>query len=276
MSSVLLTYNNNTVDLPFPVYGYITEIKMPFTFSHLDDGTITIRDEGIQYDRRNCKVSFLLDASKQEEYNTFFNTTARAKSVVMTMDADCGFYPFGVDKGDTGPFTISAQRLNTPPIQLQPFRYFKCDLLFTNVGAYTDFIWPVVQDEGNFNIGGISDLQMPQQLFEPQQEYTISVNHTENSTAQYFDRGSLGDSASVRFVQQVGTGKCGDLLYYLVVGQRTSTFPVYTDDYYYIFGADHGSDTTFTVKLNSDKITIRHIAYNSFEIDLAFKMIGTL
>lgn len=281
--SITLTYNGSSIILPPPLFGYEANIKMPLNFVYLDDGTEEISDEGQQYDKRKCKATFLLPADNgifesdiyctQEEFNEFFNSTARAKNVVMTLTSDCGVFLFGPDKGDSGPFTISMEYIRTPSIQQRPFKFFKCELLFTNVGSYPAYVLPTEVDDGLWTFGDVTKCLMPQNLFSPEQKYTISLVHTENSTAQYIDRGSLGDKASTSFIQQCNESKCAAILKYLTNTKRNNSFDITTRDYYFAFGADHDSAATYTVQLSKDEIVVRHINYESFEIDLQLKKV---
>jgi len=269
MSNLLLTSSGNFVNISVPIFPYTTEINLPFDFINLDDNSIEIRDEGTKYDKRSCKASFLFPVSEQSNLNTFLFTTERAKNILLTVPANGGFFPFGADKGDSNGFTVSIEMINTPSIQQHPYRYFKCEMLFTNVGLYPTYALPTEIDEGLFRIGDIYNLLMPQNLFTPDMHYTISINHTENNSAQYFDRGSLGDNAGTRFILNCNQSKCAAIINYLTNIVRGSTFYIEAQAYYFIFGIDYGAINSYLVKLASNKIIVRHINYDNFEIELS-------
>jgi len=272
MSDVLFTYGANSVELPFPVASDEVEISLPFDFTELDNNTTVITDCGNKYDKRKCSCTFILTTTQQENLSTFINTTARAKNVALTLPATgSDLYPFGCDRGNTGNFTVSIEFKDTPKIQQNPFKYFICNLIITNVGSYPAFALPTEIDDGLWTFGDVVNCRMPQGLFEPIQKYSMSVQLTENSSAQYFDRGSLGDSAVVKYVQQCNTSKCAAILNYLTSTKRNGNFDITTKDYYYIFGADHASADTYTVHLFTDKIIVKHLGYDNFEIQLALK-----
>lgn len=287
MSEISLTYGVTTVNLPFPVLPYETIIKLPFDILRMDDSTFESGyDEGTIYDKRYCNLSFLLPANDdvyngsdiehyatQEELTTFIYTTARAKDITASFPVSCGFVPFGYDKGDTGPFTISAEFTGTPAIQQSPLKYFKCNMSWFNSGAYPAYSLPSQINDGQWTIGTITNCRMPQNMFVPDKKYSVSVIHTESSASRYFDRGSLRESPFVKFTQQCNSSKCAALLYYLTSVIRASTFSITTQDYYYIFGADHSSSDTYTVKLATNEIKIRHLGVDNFEIDLILKAV---
>jgi len=274
MSDILFTYNNNSIELPFPLLNDEVQILLPFDFTELDNNTTIIVDNGIKYDKRKCNCTFILTTAQQQALNTFINTTARAKNVTLTLPATGNdLYPFGCDKGNTGNFTVSIEYRDTPKIQQNPFKCFICNLIITNVGSYPSFPLPTEIDDGLWTFGDVTKCRMPQGLFEPNQKYTISVQFTENSSSQYFDRGSTGDSSIVKYTQQCNTSKCAAILNYLTNTKRSGNFDITTRDYYYIFGADHESAATYTVHLFTDKIIVKHIGFDNFDIQLALKKV---
>jgi hypothetical protein len=273
MSYLLLTSSGNFANISVPVFPYTTEINLPFDFINLDDNSIDIRDEGTKYDKRSCKASFLLPVVEQTNLNALLFNNVRAKNILLTVPSNGGFFPFGADKGDSNGFTVSIEMINTPSIQQQPFRYFKCEMLFTNVGSYPAYALPTEVDEGLFEFGDVDKLLMPQNMFIPDTKFTISINHTENSSAQYFDRGNLGDNAGTRFILNCNQSKCAAILHFLTNVNRSETFNVTSQDYYYMFGIDYGSGTVYPVKIASNKIIIRHVNYDNFEIELSLMRI---
>src|SRR4030042_4650056 len=129
MSDVLFTYNASSIELPFPVASDEVEIFLPFDFTELDNNTTVILDHSNRYDKRKCICTFILTTTQQETLNTFINTTARGKNVVLTLPATgSDLYPFGCDKGNTGNFTVSIEYKDTPKIYQYPFRHFICNL----------------------------------------------------------------------------------------------------------------------------------------------------
>lgn len=271
---ISLSYGGTEVIFSAPEVGYLLELRMPFDFIKLDDKSFDSRDEGIQYDKRLSKHTFYLTTSEQSALNTLINTTARGKSLVLTLPSGSGFFPFGPDKGDEGVFTVAATFDSTPMIQLAPFRYFKCNMTFSNVGVYPAYSLPTQIPEGPFTIGTIADCRMPQSLFAPKQEYAISVEFTESNRAEYIDRGSGGDNATTQFNLQCNESKCAALLNYLTHTARAGTFTITTADSFYIFGSDHGSDDTYTVRMISNMITVKHVRYNEFELSLELQRIS--
>lgn len=265
---ISLSYGATEVLLSVPEFGYQTDIKLPFDFIKLDSGSYNVRDEGTKYDKRSCKCSLILSPAEQASLNTLLNSTARGKSLILTLPSGSGFFPFGPDKGDTGVFTVVILLEGTPSIQSSPFKYFRCDLTIFNTGVYPAYSLPTQIPEGVFTIGTISNCRMPQSLFEPAQSYGISVSFTESNRADFTDRGALFDSAATKFVQQCNQSKCAALLNYLTNTIRSGAFSVTSADNFYMFGSDQGSSDTYTVRMTSNALVIKHPRYNEFEASL--------
>lgn len=283
MSDVSLIYGVTTVNIPFPNVPYETIIDLPFDTIRLDDGTIILRDEGSKYDKRTCNAVFELPADNnvygsdvyltQGELDTFLYSTSRGHDIVCSLPVSCSFTPFGPDKGDVGPFTLSAKYKDTPAIQQTPFKYFKCSMEWVHTGSYPAYtLLPEISD-GLWTFGTITNCRMPSNMFTPSKKYDISVAFTENSSSKYFDRGTGGETHYSSFTLQCNQSKAAAILYYLTNTVRTSQFTITPQDYYCVFGADHVSSAEHTVCLASPQIKVRALNFNSYEIDLVLKRV---
>jgi len=261
----------NEVQLPFP-HKVEVDIILPFDITTLDDGTIDVLDNGQQYDKRICQASFFLTVDQQKDLNTLIYSTKRAKGLILYPGGD-GFHAFGPDKGDEEHFYITAVESGTPAISEYPFRMFECNLIMTNTGVYPAYSLPSEVDDGSFRIGNITGLHYPQQGFKPDQLYTISISHSENSTPFFFDRGSLGDSATTTIKIQCNESKAAALLYYLTNTVRANPFGLFGRDYYYCFGANNDDDVNYWVRLSNNTIRISQKQYDNWEITISVFMI---
>jgi hypothetical protein len=269
---ISFSYGATEVVIPAPEFGYTTEIRFPFDFTRLDDGTYVAYDEGSAYDKRQCRCSAWISPATQESLNALI-IAARGNNLTLTLPSSSGFFPFGADKGDEGTFTVSLLLNSTPSIQLSPFKYFKCEMTIVNTGAYPSYALPSQVSEGVFYYGTVSYLRMPQNMFEPHQYYGVHVTFTENNTAKYLDRGSGADYTTTRYTQQCNESKCAALLEY-ISSQRTSQFTVTTSSSFYMFGADKGSTNSYTVKFASNMLSIVHHKYNEFELSIELQLVS--
>lgn len=271
---ISFTYGATEAAINAPEFGYQTELKFPFDFISMDNGTVVSRDEGSKYDKRICTCDCFLTAAQQAALNTLINTTARGHDLTLLLPAGNGFHPFGADKGDDGPFTVALMLKSTPAIQQAPYRYFKCQLQMTNTGAYPAYARPSEVAEGELAIDNVTGLRMPPTLFVPSQVYGVNVGLTEASVSRYFNRGSGADFARTQFVLPCNESKCAALLYDLVTVARAGAFDVTSADSFYMFGVDHGSSDTYSVRLLSDTIVVKHNRYNEFELSMDLQRIS--
>jgi len=262
---ISFTYGAIEVSIPAPNVGYSTLIEMPIDFLKLGDGTFSTRDEGTQYDKRSCNCQAFLTTTEQANLNALINDTGRGNNFTMTLPTGSGFFPFGPDKGDTGTFTVALILDGTPKITMSPWQRFICGMHIVNVGSYPAYSLPTEINDGAFIFGTVEDCRMPQRLFDPKIEYGISVDFTENSTAEWFDTGLNSDIASTKFTMQMNESKAAAIVDYLTATARDSEFNITTDSNYYAFGSDHCGDSTYAVQMLSNKINIRHVRYNEFE-----------
>lgn len=271
MAYPTLSYNGSSVTLPFPSDIEI-DIILPFDKINLDNGTINIYDHGEQYDKRICKMKFILNTTQQSLLNTFINSTARAKEVQFSPGAS-GVHIFAPDKGDANSFDVTCVHSGTPMIGQYPFRYFECNLILTNTGSYPAYSLPTEINDGEMTIGTVTNLFMPQRGFKPNQIYTISVSLTENSTPYIMDRGSGGDSATTKVLLSCNETKAAALLYYFTHTIRSGTFTISDEVYYYIFGSDHGTGGNHNVKLFGNKINVKQLNYNNWQLAFDLKKV---
>lgn len=271
---ISFTSGSTEVVINAPEFGYTTELKFPWDFIRLDNGTIEARDEGTKYDKRSCSCECYLTPAQQGALNTLINSTARGQSLILSLPTGCGFFPFGPDKGDDGPFTVALQLRSTPAIQQAPFKYFRCQLIMTHAGTYPAYSLPTQVADGPWTIGNVTQLRMPPTLFSPTQIYGISVAFTENNSPRYFNRGSGADYASTQFNLTCNESKAAALVYDLASVQRVGSILIATGDNFYAYGADHSSSASYNVRMKSDMIVIKHNRYNEFELSLDLQRIS--
>lgn len=269
MANPTLVYGASSFELPYPHKVDIT-VTLPFDTQETGDDSIKIYDWGTQYDKRVSICSFFLTTTEQENLDIFLYTTARGQEVTLNPGGE-NFHPFGPDKGDDGPFTVTAIYNETPVILLSPFRRFVCSLLITNTGSYPAYSLPSEIDDGLFDFASVINLRYPQRGFNPSQDYNISINHSESSTPYFVDKADNEIRATSKYVQQCNESKAAALLYYLTNTMRSSGVVITDNTYYYIFGSKYGDGTTHTVNLYGNTIKVSQKQYDNWEIDMSIK-----
>ena len=267
---IQLDDGSNTIEVSVPLFGYKTTIQLPFDIQKLDDGSYGIFDNGASYDIRSCECEMQLNATEQNILNDFISdgTKGRAKDIIITTNASSGFYPFGPDKGDVGPFTCTFEIAKHEGIGEAPYKYFKDQIIMVNTGSWPSYSIPTEVSEGQLTIDTIANNRFPPNWFEPDYRYKYAVSIEQNSTSQYIDRGANADSFITSFSMVSNQTKAAKTIERLVDTTRSVAFNIITVTNYYLFGRDKGSEGTYSVKLIQDKIVIQHNRYDNFEYEL--------
>lgn len=269
--SVVFTSGIYSVTLPNPNFGYRSSLIMPVDVLKLDDGSLLQRDEGQSYDMRKCEAEFVLSELQMSGLNNFIKEFARGKDVLMTLDGT-GFFPFLPDKGDVDDFTVSIRIINTGRVQTNPFRYFKTTVEIVNTGSFPSYSLPTQVKNGAYTFGSVSGIREPINLFEPKQEYGISVDYSVDSVSYYVDKGNLSDVAETKFIFTENESTTAIIINEIIDSLRTSVFQFKTPAFAHPFGVDY-SNLVYSVQLSSNKIEVTHEEADrfSFEIDLINK-----
>lgn len=270
--------NGTTIDVPVPSFPYKTIIELPFEWQKQDDGTWEGYDHGDTYDKRSCECSFFYDVDDMETFNDFFRTDGegRGQDVIMRMNSNSGFFPFGADKGDEGDFTVALIIKKHGMVGESPFRYFKFDVVIYNTGSWPAFTPPAEVDEGELTIGTVTDLRFPPDWFKPKAEYGEFATIEQDASSQWIDRSDNYDWYETGFNMVCNESKTAALIEYLVDTARVNSFTIEPPDDSYAFGRDNSATASYTVQLIQDTITITHTQNNRFTFPLNVAFVSSL
>jgi hypothetical protein len=251
-----------------PKHGYMTTLNIALDIQTVDNGRISIYDDGIANDIRYSDIDVIYTIAEAAAFNAFFSTTARGRgnNCTLTLLSGSGFFPFGPDKGDAGSFTVSAEIISQEGIGDVPFNWFRARLRLRAVG-YPDYSLPAEIDDGPLSIGTVDGLRQPQERFDISAEYAQAITATP-SGVYYFDRGTDGDVYKSSFKLNQEKMKAGALIYYLQNTVRGNQFAMTVPSVKtFPFGYDKGN-STINCKLASASVLIRHISLRDFETTL--------
>jgi hypothetical protein len=271
---ITLTAGSTSIDISVPVYGYKTTIDMALDVVKLNSGKYATRAEAATYDKRYCDCQLYLDITDQLAFTDFFNTdsasTARGEDCVLTMSAGSGFFPFGPDRGDAGPFTVAVEVIDPGPISAHPWRTFTPKIRITNTGAWPSYTLPTEVDEGPCTIGTVDGLRFPQEMFGSVGQYADHQTMMESGAVQHVDRGALADSYTTTWGFSGNVSKSAAVLAYLTGTARAANTSFVVPSHSHPFGFDLGDDGTFSVNLINGKIEVIHEMSQRFHFDLQF------
>ena len=286
---VTFTNGVNSIQINMPVYGYAVDIVMPIATQKDAQGSPSFFDAPVgpydatlgAYDYRVLNTAtWRIPAAQQTLLSAFFKDADRGRSepVIMTLQTDSGFYPFGPDLGDTGSFTVQLLTQDQGGRLSRPWNHFENQIqlvLITPPGGYS---LPTPQSEGNFAIGSASGLRYCD--FTPLVIRNIGTALTASGVPCALDGSTSGDSYETGWTQLCNQGNAAALLSLLVSSSgRASDLSIVAPSNFYPFGVDNGSGGagTFTAKLLGSKadaktmtLTFTHDFFNRWSVPLNF------
>jgi len=273
---IIFTHDDYTFQIQQAVTPYKTTIALPIDWQKSSNNLYYGFDHGSGYDVRFCDCKFIMTAAQGSDFVDFFsdNKKGRGKKITMTLVNESGFFPFGPDKGDKGIFTVYLEIQNHKIIH-DVYLYYEVNCRIHNCGSYPVYTMPDQVDDSNnlFQIGPVSKLRFPPELFEPDTEYNQFAQIMEGGDAQIIDR-QYGDQFESTLMLHCNESKAAALIYYLTTSARANQFSIISDSNFYIFGMDKGSSGTYNVKMINDKIEITHVNYNYFTFGLRLQNVG--
>jgi hypothetical protein len=272
MDKISLRYNTLFLDIDIdpPLFGYTSNITLPFEINQLESGSYSFYDESSIPEKRECICDFELTKQESASLNEFISTV-RGEIVELILVNNSGFFPAGPDKGDSGTFTCLIDSVKHNGMQNEPFRYFG-DKIILRFIDYPEYELPEQIPDGSFAIGNISDLRFPEQMFDVNQLYAYTSNQTENNTPKNIDRGNLADSYETIFVMRSTQNKAAHLIDALVNTIRINQTTITAQNQHFPFGINKNDNQIFDAFFLQDKISIKHSKFNEFEFQLNFML----
>jgi len=273
-----IRFGTTDVEVDTPLWGYTTRIVMPFTIVHTGGLKWVMWDNGAggsNYDRRYLKCEWMLDKTLTNSLLDIFKNTAKGRGIYVTLKlgTTSGFFPFGVDKGDSGDFICNLLSINPKPSIGHPQDYFQCECEFLFTGSYPVYVLPAQVNEGNLSLGTIANLRYPQNMHDQDITYKVDTMDTVNFSAYVNDRTSGADS----FVASMSIDLLGPnmaaLIDHLVGTVRVANVTLTPPANAYLYGRENG-DGPFTCKWIDNEIEIVHRGYNDFGTTLKFAKVA--
>lgn len=268
------TANGLYVDVTIPEFGYTTILNYGFDFQKLNNGYYVAYDYGTGIiDKRRCECNLLLPETEQKAFDDFILQVAtRGKtSIQLDLLSGSGFFPFGPDKGDVGPFYVTLEVSEPSKIIDNPFRYYESGLIMYNTGNWPSYSPPTVIKEGDITLGTLLNLRFPEEYFEPTFKNGIHYTLSETGAINVIDKGIpsyswlskaryyWNESNTAAFIQFIET-------------IRTGIFTFITNQYQSPFGSTLKDTNSFNVSIVQDSLEIQHTNYNRFEFDLTLQV----
>jgi len=260
----------NDIEISMPSYDYETTVVFPWDITKLENGHISIYDNGAIYDKRKCTCLVYMEANELALFNRFVNfnsNDSKASDLVLQMNTNSGFFPFGADKGDVGDFEVALQIKNHGRVGDVPFRYFVVELTMHNVGVYPNYTLPTNRPEGNFSFGNVGECRFPSGWFVPAVKFSNYLTIDQGSRSNWIDRGSEGDSYLTEFTFELDNPKASRVIKEISETIRAENFIVVPPELGYMFGRDKVNISGFLVKMATNTLAITHSRKSLFTIE---------
>jgi len=153
---------------PYPSFGYTVELRKALNIQRFAQ-KVSAFDRGLVHDRRLC--AFKLLTERVQELEEIFRPTADNDRYIMCLPDNCGFYPAGPDKGDSGDFEFSlAEEVKWGSMLTTPYGMFEVafNILIHNA-PNTNVPASPKEFGGLFDFGGAKGIRSPK--IAPTQEF---------------------------------------------------------------------------------------------------------
>jgi hypothetical protein len=270
-NTLTITQGASSITIKAPEYGYDAGIVMGLHYSRVWGG-YKVGDDTLTY--RYCSVpTWLLDPTDQLELSEFFNNLSkgRGENFTLGLGSGSGFFPFGPDKGDAGNFVCSLYQHTKSGPMFSPYRYHGNALVFYLVTAPA-YVLPAVETEGTLSIGTVTTLRHPQTLPRSAHDQSVIRAVSRGGVVSSVDLGGTGDTYEGEIDLLMKRGNAAALLAYLTATGRGGDITVVSPANGYLFGIDNGSFGTYTTRLLTPTIILKHAAENKFTTSLRFWM----
>jgi len=262
---MILKYDGTNYYIVDQEYNYETVISLALDPIITADNTIRWYDQDTSNDYRISSLSFKLNAEQTGILNTLLasESLARGNNISIFVSNKKDNFLFGADLGNYGIFEVSVVDYKISPYLQSPFRYFDVSL---RIKMVTNPIYnmPSEVPQGNLRIGSTLNLLDAVVSLETNRAYTTSLS---NSGDVYrVNKLEPNDYQIADITIECNQTKAGRIIYDLSNNIRGGSFNIIAQANNYFFGIDEGGAGTYSVKLNSNMISISHIKYNKFII----------
>lgn len=251
--------------LPLPLLDNSTEINMAFKVHKTSDMTIRYFDNGQNYDSITSKAKYLLTKEEIDNFIDFFEDQTRGRGNVFRFELsqNSGYYPFGVDLGDTGTFFVKFKDAKWTTRLNKPWGMYELELSLHLVSPPDYEIPTITYKQGSFIIDDLVNLPNPEIQYDYENHLFTKtslggkLNNVDIGLSDYMHSSNLSFDVSV---QNAG------LLISKLKSIRINTFTITSPINCYPFGSKIGSGS-FLVNLLDNTIKMSHNGHNNFRIE---------
>ena len=262
--------DSSTFDFEYIEEGYESNIELPFALEKLENGQINIWDDGATYDKYSCNFSAVLTEASFNSLLAVYNAD-RGADFTLTPNNGGGFSPFTPAYGDEGTFTFKIVNFKqSGTLDEERYQWFRVSFEIVNSGALPSYSPATGNDEGSLQIGTIGGLRYPIGGYQPSVNYMQTAIGTAQVVAYSQD---WSDSAyNTKMKLRLLHDKMSLLIKHLL-SERTNQISILVPQGHFPYGAEKGDNASFTSRLISTQLRVKHLVNKRYEIELSFQKV---
>ena len=231
-----------------------------------------ILDNGETFDHVILNATWFQGQGYTSSMINLFKNTSRGGTLDIITTSGNGFYPIGVQSGDTGTFNFAVMEYDQQATIGHPADYFYVNAKLHQYGSLNRWN-PTGVSEGGLAIAGVSGLRFPDNYQKPDFKLNFVSQITEQDHYYQIDR-VTGDSFIITLDLILFDVNMANLINALTHGTyRNAIIPISSPANSYLFGYENGSSGTYNCKLIQDVIVLKHELYNRWSVSLKFSLV---
>ena len=262
--------DSSTFDFEYIEEGYESNIELPFAIEKLENGQINIWDDGATYDKYSCNFSAVFTEASFNSLLAVYNAD-RGADFTLTPNNGGGFSPFTPAYGDEGTFTFKIVNFKqSGTLDEERYQWFRVSFEIVNSGALPSYSPATGNDEGSLQIGTIGGLRYPIGGYQPSVNYMQTAIGTAQVVAysQDWSDSAYNTKMKLRLLQD----KMSLLIKHLL-SERTNQISILVPQGHFPYGAEKGDNASFTSRLISTQLRVKHLVNKRYEIELNFQKV---
>lgn len=265
------TTSGSTFNLEYIEEGFESVIDLPFSFESLEDGNIEAFDDGSTYDKHSCRFTALMTEASYNSLIAVYNAKRDADFTLTPGSTGGGFSPFTPAYGDEGTFTFKIVNFKqSGTLDEERYQWFRVSFEVVNSGTLPSYSPATGNDEGSLQIGTIGGLRYPIGGYQPSVDYMQTAIGTAQVVAYSQD---WSDSAyNTKMKLRLLHDKMSLLIKHLL-SERTNQISILVPTGHFPYGAEKGDNASFTSRLISTKLRVKHLVNKRYEIELNFQKV---
>lgn len=268
---------SGTFDLEYIEEGYTSTITLPFSKIEKENNQISIFDDGSDYDKYSCEFSCVMTADAFTNLNAIYEDDADYSFTIIPNVGSSGFSPFTPAFGDNGSYQFKIKSLKqSGTLDDERYQWFRVSFSIIMAVLPSSYSPTLEAVEGNLTIGSVGGLRYPIGGYKPSVEYDVGTASTGSipmgSNQIAYAQNWLNSSSTSKMTIRALFGRASFLLKHLL-SVRAQELSILAPQGHYPYGPKNGDNQSFTSRLISRQIVVKHVNNQRYDISLEFQRV---